>query len=140
MELTPGERLILRQLGDLYVSTSRREHPLGKITSQWPAMHVEAYRGVLGSLISKNLVELDGQGRALRLTDAGMRAMGLAQAAETKTVDLRAIAGGRRTSAEAPPASPVALKTRGLGLVGQLVFVALAASAIVLLWLVLWPR
>lgn len=146
LELTPGERLIMSQLRDLYGSTSRREHPLGRITSQWPAMHVEAYRGVLGSLLSKNLLEIVNQGQALRITDAGMRAMGLVEAAETKTLDLGAIAGGRRASAKAPPASPAAtqrhqaIKPRRLGLVAQLVFIALAASAIVLLWLVLWPR
>ena len=140
MELTPGERLILRQLGDLYGATSRREHPLGKITGQWPAMHIEAYRGVLGSLISKNLVELADQQRALRITDAGMRALGLAEVAETKTVNLAAIVGGRRPPPKAQPASPVALKTRRLGMVGQLVFIAFAISAIALLWLVLWRR
>lgn len=142
MELKPGERLILSQLRDLYSSTSQREHPLGKITSQWPATHVEAYRGVLGSLISKQLLEITDQGQAVRITDAGLRAMGLVEAAETRTVDLRAVGGGRRGSATATPAShhQATLKTRRLGLVGQLVFIALAVAAIVLLWLVLWPR
>jgi hypothetical protein len=140
VELTPGERLILRQVRDLYWSTSRREHPLQKITSQWPAVHVEAYRGVLGSVISKNLIEIADQGRSLRITDAGMRAIGMLAAAEAKaTIDLGSIAGDRRVPAKAP-APPVALKTRRMGLIGYSVFVVLAASAIVLLWLVLWPR
>lgn len=138
MELTPGERLILRQLGDLYSSTSQREHPLEKLTGQWPAMHVEAYRGVLGSLISKNLVELDDGGRALRITDAGMRAMGMAR--KPTTGGLRSVGGSRPVAEKAPPAAVGALKTRRLGLVGQLIFIALSACAIALLWLVLWPR
>jgi len=138
VELTPGERLILRQLKDLYSSTSRREHPLGKLTDQWPAMHVEAYRAVLGSLISKNLVELDDRGRSLRITDGGMRAMDMAR--ELAPGGLRSVGGSRPVAEKAPPAAVGALKTRRLGLVGQLIFIALSACAIALLWLVLWPR
>lgn len=128
MELTPGEQMILGQLRQLYSSTSRRDHPLGTITRQWPAMQVEAYRGVLGSLLSKGLVEITGHGQSMRITDAGLRAMGLGQAAATKPPDA---AASRQHQA---------LKTRRLSLVGHLVFIAAAAAAIVLLWLVLWPR
>lgn len=127
MEFTPVERVILSQLRQLYGSKSQREHPLGKIISQWPVMHVEAYTGVLRDLISKKLLEVINEGHVLRITDAGLRAMGLVEAAETKSPTM---AGQHHR----------ALKPRRLGMMGHLVFIAAAASAIVLLWLALWRR
>lgn len=116
MELTPGERQILSQLRELYSSTSQREHSLGTITSQWPAMHVEAYRGVLRGLVAKGLLEQTREGQAVRITDAGMRAMGVRS-------QQRQI-----------------LRKQRLSPIGRLVFVAAALAALVLIWLVLWPR
>ena len=125
MEFTPGERQILSQLRELYNSTVQREHPLGKITSQWPAMHVEAYRDVLRGLVAKKLLEPANAGQAVRITDAGMRAMGLVASPST--------------TASAAKQHQI-LRNQRLGLTGRFVFIAIAASAIVLLWLFLWPR
>jgi hypothetical protein len=124
VEFTPGERHILSQLRELYKSTSQREHRLGKITSQWPAMHVEAYRDVLRGLVAKKLLEPADSGQAVRITDAGMGAMGLVASA---------------TTASATRQHQI-LRNQRLGLTGRFVFIAIAAAAIVLLWLFLWPR
>lgn len=125
MEFTPGERQILSQLRELYKSTGQREHPLGKITSQWPAMHVEAYRDVLRGLVAKKLLEPANSGQAVRITDAGMGAMGLVASPST--------------TASATQQHQI-LRNQRLGLTARFVFIAIAASAIVLLWLFLWPR
>jgi hypothetical protein len=147
VEFTPGERQILSQLRELYKSTSQREHPLGKITSQWPAMHVDAYRDVLRGLVAKKLLEPANKGQAVRITGAGMRAMGLDEAAAIKAANPGAVVRDRRPPASAASPSTTAsgkqhhiLRNQRLGLTGRFVFIAIAASAIVLLWLFLWPR
>jgi hypothetical protein len=113
-------------------------------------MHVEAYKGVLRGLASKKLIEAINKGQGIRITDAGMRLMGIVQSAETKTDNLRATADARRASPSnprpRPPASATpsdrhrALQTAKPGILGRVAFIAIAASAVVLLWWLLWPR
>jgi hypothetical protein len=77
MDLTPGERAILRQLRQLYAGSSNRAHPMTAVTSQWPAVHYEAYRSSFSGLIGKRLVQPEANGQMVRLTAAGFEALGL---------------------------------------------------------------
>ena len=141
MELTPGERAMLSQLRELYVATSKKEHALGAITSQWPAMHVEAYKGVLRGLVDKKLLEARDKGRSVRITDAGALLMGIADAEETKTIDLRVLERERHPAAKKPertspaqsrhrPAEPQTNKRFGR----RIGLLAIAAAAILAAW------
>jgi len=78
MELTPGERAILNQLRHLHVRSSTRVHPMTAVTSQWPALHYEAYRSSFSGLIGKRLVQAEANGQLVRLTPAGFEMLGLA--------------------------------------------------------------
>jgi hypothetical protein len=77
MDLTPGERAVLRQLGELYTSTSRQWQPLEGVTTKWPPLHYDTYRGALASLLSKNLLQASSNQQTLRITDAGLIALGI---------------------------------------------------------------
>ena len=77
MDLTPGERAILNHLRHLYAGSSYRAHPMTAVTSQWPALHYEAYRSSFAGLVGKKLVQAEANGQLVRLTDAGFRALGL---------------------------------------------------------------
>jgi hypothetical protein len=77
MELTPGERAILNHLRHLYAGSSYRAHPMTAVTSQWPALHYEAYRSSFAGLVGKKLVQAEANGQLVRLTDVGFRALGL---------------------------------------------------------------
>lgn len=77
MDLTPGERAILNHLRHLYAGSSYRAHPMTAVTSQWPALHYEAYRSSFAGLVGKKLVQPEANGQLVRLTDAGFRALGL---------------------------------------------------------------
>ena len=77
MDLTPGERAILNHLRQLYARSSYRAHPMTAVTSQWPALHYEAYRSSFAGLVGKNLVQAEANGQLVRLTDAGYTVLGL---------------------------------------------------------------
>jgi hypothetical protein len=77
MDLTPGERAILSHLRQLYARSSYRAHPMTAVTSQWPALHYEAYRSSFAGLVGKKLVQAEANGQLVRLTDAGYSALGL---------------------------------------------------------------
>jgi hypothetical protein len=77
MDLTPGERAILRQLRQLYAGSAHRAHPMTAVTSHWPAVHYEAYRNSFAGLVGKKLVQPEASGQLVRLTDNGFRALGL---------------------------------------------------------------
>ena len=104
---------MLGQLKELYASTPKRELSLAAITGQWPAMHLEAYKGVLRGLVDKKLLEARDKGRSVRITDAGALLMGIADAEETKTIDLRVLAKERHPAANKPSsASPAPGRSR----------------------------
>ena len=77
MDLTPGERAILNHLRQLYAGSSYRAHPMTAVTSQWPALHYEAYRSSFAGLVGKKLVQAEANGQLVRLTDAGYTALDL---------------------------------------------------------------
>lgn len=141
MELTPGERAMLGQLRELYAATSKKEHALGTITSQWPAMHVEAYKGVLRGLVDKKLLEAADKGRAVRITEAGAQAMGIPDTQETKTIDLRVLERERHPAAKkAEPTSPAPSRHRPAepeadkGFGRRIGLLAIAAAVILAAW------
>ena len=77
MELTPGERAVLNQLRELYANTSKRDHPLTALTRQWPPSHYQAYETVFAGLLRRELAQAANNGQAVRITDAGLRALGV---------------------------------------------------------------
>jgi hypothetical protein len=104
MELTPGERAVLNQLRELYANSSKRDHPLTALTKHWPPSHYQAYESVFTGLMSKQLAQTVNNGQAVRITDAGLKALGV-------TVH-RLNSRGKAASADAarntpPPAVPV---------------------------------
>ena len=135
---------MLGQLRDLYAGTSRREHSLGTITGQWPPMHREAYKDVLKSLVAKRLLDAVGNGQALRITDEGLRAMGVSAPSDdaTKTIDLRPFpkrtappaATPARGSSTARAPQREAPKPRAGGRLGLLV---VAVAIVIVAWLLL---
>ena len=77
MELTPGERAVLNQLRELYANTSKRDHPLTALTKHWPPSHYQAYESVFTGLLSRELAQAVNNGQAVRITDAGLKALGV---------------------------------------------------------------
>lgn len=141
MELTPGERAVLGQIRDLYSSTSKREHSLATVTAQWPPIHYEAYKDVLKTLVHKRLFDAVGNGHALRITDEGLRAMGVSAPVDdsTKTIDLkpfpkRAEPPPRPASSSQAVRNEPAKASRG----GRFGLLVVAAAALVLVaWLLM---
>ena len=77
MELTPGEKAVLKQIRALYATEARREHQLKALMMQWPPIHHETYKRAYGGLLAKLLIQaVDAQ--AFRLTEAGLGAIGVA--------------------------------------------------------------
>ena len=77
MELTPGEKTVLKQIRALYATEARREHQLKALMMQWPPIHHETYKRAYGGLLAKLLIQaVDAQ--VFRLTEAGLGAIGVA--------------------------------------------------------------
>lgn len=138
MDLTPGERAILGQLRDLYGGTSKREHSLGTITGQWPPMHYDAYKDVLKSLVAKRLLDAIGSGHTLRITDEGLRAMGVNPPADdsTKTIDLKPFPKREPAAIAARPSSPRTEPAKPRS-GGRLALFVVAAAIAIVAWLLL---
>lgn len=77
MELNPSERSVLSQIQVLYESAPRREHQFKSLSMQWAALHYAAHQGGYLGLIEKRLIENGSDAQAFRITDAGLRAMGI---------------------------------------------------------------
>jgi hypothetical protein len=106
MDLTPGERAVMNQLRDLYAKTSARDHPLTRIAAQWPPIHYEAYRKALAGLLEKDLLDNPNSGQAVRLTDAGLKALGF----DASTAASRAKSTAADTRSHTAPRKPVTAK------------------------------
>jgi hypothetical protein len=77
MDLTPGEKAVLRQIRALYATEARREHQVKALMMQWPPIHQEAYNRAFGSLLAKLLIQnVDAQ--MFRITETGLGAIGVA--------------------------------------------------------------
>ena len=77
MDLTPGEKTVLRQIRALYATEARREHQLKALMMQWPPTHHEAYRRAYGGLLAKLLIQ-DVDAQIFRITESGLGAIGVA--------------------------------------------------------------
>jgi hypothetical protein len=76
MDLTPGEKTVLRQIRALYATEARREHQLKALMMQWPPIHHEAYRRAYGGLLAKLLIQ-DVDAQIFRITETGLGAIGV---------------------------------------------------------------
>jgi len=76
MEFTPGEKAVLSQIRVLYAASSRTEQQMKALTMQWAPNHFESYRTAFGGLIEKRLID-DLGSQIFRITDAGLRAIGV---------------------------------------------------------------
>jgi len=77
MDLTPGEKAVLKQIRALYATEARREHQLKALMMQWPPIHHESYQRAYGGLLAKLLIQ-DVDAQVFRLTEAGLSAIGVA--------------------------------------------------------------
>jgi len=75
MDLTPGEKAVLAQMGVLY-REAPGDHSLRALTGQWPAAHYQTYNNAYAALIAKRLIEAT-DAQAIRLTEMGRRAIGI---------------------------------------------------------------
>jgi hypothetical protein len=76
MELTPGEKAVLRQISVLYSTAGARDQQVKALLMQWPPTHYEAYQKAYGGLVEKRLIQDEGT-QSFRITDAGLRAIGV---------------------------------------------------------------
>ena len=107
MDLTPGEKTVLRQIRALYATEARREHQLKALMMQWPPIHHEAYRRAYGGLLAKLLIQ-DVDAQIFRITETGLGAIGVAVPrtqlqAQPQPVPRRAVAAAE-TSKQQPGA------------------------------------
>ena len=86
MDLTPSERAVLGQIRVLYENAPRRDHPLKALTMQWPPLHYDAYKSGYAGLLAKRLIK-DGDAHSFKITDAGLKFMGVAASAPSPRVD-----------------------------------------------------
>ena len=77
MDLTPGEKAVLRHIRALYAVDARREQQLKALLMQWPPIHHDTYRRSYAGLVSKLLIEEVGT-QIFRITEAGLSAIGVA--------------------------------------------------------------
>ena len=76
VDLTPGEKAVLKQIRALYATEARREHQLKALMMQWPPIHHEAYKRAYGGLLAKLLIQ-DVNAQVFRLTEMGLSAIGV---------------------------------------------------------------
>ena len=77
MNLTPGEKAVLRHIRALYATTDgQQELQLKALLMQWPPIHHETYLRSYAGLISKLLIEEVGT-QVFRITEAGLSAIGV---------------------------------------------------------------
>lgn len=102
MELNPSERSVLSQIQVLYESASRREHQYKSLSMQWSALHYAAHQGGYMGLLAKRLIQNSTDAQAFRITDAGLRAMGITLPAVTPPIESGRIVAPKGVSRSAP--------------------------------------
>jgi hypothetical protein len=75
MDLTPAERLVLRQVRDLFGEASVTSYRLASLTARWPASDREACQAAFDSLVEKGLLVRRAGEAMFGITSAGLRAM-----------------------------------------------------------------
>ena len=115
MDLTPGEKAVLGQIRVLYATAGGRDQQVKALLMQWPPTHYEAYRKAYGGLLAKALIQ-DAGAQSFRITDAGLRAIGVAPRAAVPVVE------ERRAAAQPVPARRVTpVKSKGSGVLSRFV-------------------
>ena len=76
MDLTPGEKAVLRQIRALYAIDGQHELQVKALLMQWPPIHHATYQRSYAGLVSKLLIEEVGT-QIFRLTQAGLSAIGV---------------------------------------------------------------
>lgn len=117
MDLTPGEKAVLRQIRALYATEARREHQIKALRMQWPPVHHEAYTRAFGGLLAKLLIQnVDAQ--VFRITETGLGAIGVA----VPRTQVQAQPQPRRVDERksSPPRSPADTGKREVGALSRL--------------------
>jgi hypothetical protein len=78
MELTPSERAVLGQIRVLFLEASGQTFRLRELTSRWPVLHHDAYRGGYAGLMKMGLIAGSADGQGFSVTSAGLKAMAVA--------------------------------------------------------------
>jgi hypothetical protein len=118
MDFSPGERAVLAQMRHLYTAAGR-DQQIKALTNQWPPTHHESYRKAYAELVAKQLIH-DRHGQSFRITDAGLKALGVTPVIPPSPSP-RAVAAPVRQVRAVPQAKP---QTPGLmgfvkGLLGR---------------------
>jgi hypothetical protein len=74
---TPGEKAVLGQIRVLYSSAAQRDQQIKTLTTQWPPSAYATYKSAFDALVAKQLIQ-DTGAQVFRITDAGLRAIGVA--------------------------------------------------------------
>jgi hypothetical protein len=97
VDLTPGERSVLLQIRVLYYNAAKREQQLRALLALWTPTHYETYKAAFAGLVAKQLISENGS-QLFRITDAGLKAMGIAVPQPAK---------GQVPAASTQPSKPV---------------------------------
>lgn len=75
VQLSPGERAILRQIRDVSLHQGARVHDLSALVEGWPAAHRAAYRQAYDQLVAKGLLVPSTNGEAFSITNPALKAL-----------------------------------------------------------------
>ena len=114
MDLTPGEKAVLGQIRVLYATAGGRDQQVKALLMQWPPTHFDAYQKAYGSLLARAWIQ-DANGQSFRITDAGLKAIGVTPRAAAPVVEERRAP----QRVPAPRATPV--KAKGSGVLARFV-------------------
>jgi len=75
MELIPNERVVLKQVLNLFLEASIRTYRFNALSSRWPHTRYEAYREGFDGLVKKGLIATSKNEQMFSITNAGLKAM-----------------------------------------------------------------
>src|SRR5690242_17917883 len=75
MDLSPGEKAVLGQIGVLYREAAG-DQLFRALIGQWPPAHYQAYSDSYARLVAKGFIQ-NTDAQAFKLTDMGLKALGL---------------------------------------------------------------
>ena len=108
VDFTPGEKAVLAQIRVLYLNAPRREQQVKALLGLWPPTHYQTYRSAFSGLVAKLLISEDGS-QLFRITDTGLKAMGLAVPPPApRQVAQRAANQQAKPAGATPPTKPAA--------------------------------
>ena len=77
VDFTPGEKAVLAQIRVLYCNAPKREQQVKALSGLWPPTHYQTFRSAYAGLVAKLLISDNGS-QLFRITDTGLKAMGIA--------------------------------------------------------------